>query len=248
MAGARPRAAQPSSRVFDDISSPVHARVVELLLKLSSGLRRFAWDRAAEAGLTPTQAEILRTLQRAPRGLRMGEVAAALGVSPPTVSDAVSALENKCLLLRQPDLNDRRVLRLMPTPQGSVLASGLDDWFDAVATAVATLPARSEAQLLTMLMHVLVTLQKTDGMPTAKMCVTCRHFSPNVSPDSILPHRCELVGAPFGDHHLRVDCPEQEPAPTASRTETWMDSAKHERAPSAGRTRQSPSILRRRRR
>lgn len=236
---SRPRAGAATTLpgVFDDISTPVQARVVELLLKLSAGLRRLSWDRAAAAGLTPTQAEILRTLKHAPAGLRLSEVAAALGVSAPTASEAVASLEGKRLLLRQPSLDDRRVLRLTLTLQGSVLAAELEEWFESVEAAVSTLPSESKSQLLVMLMQVFVTLQKTAGMPTTKACVNCRYFSPNVSSEPSLPHRCELVGAPFGDQHLRVNCPEQEPAAARAGAETWMDSATRKLVENAGSSR-----------
>ena len=53
-------------------------------------------------------------------------------------------------------------------------------------------------------------LQESGTLPISRMCVRCRYFDPFRYPDSPTPHHCHLVGAPFADRHLRIDCPEQE--------------------------------------
>lgn len=207
---------------FEAITTPVRERVVEALLKMSMGIRRFAWDRAAAAGLTPTQGEILRAVARAPDGLRMRAIAAGLAVSAPTATDAVAALEKKGLVRRVSEEDDRRASRVLLTDQGKKLGRQLDEWFDSVADAVSTLPEPEEQHLLRMLMEILRVLHAADGMPTLKMCVTCRHFSPYASEDPRHPHRCELVGSAFADRHLRIDCAEQEPAESDAAAERWV--------------------------
>jgi DNA-binding MarR family transcriptional regulator len=207
-----PRSLPPSGSAFEKLSSKVHVRVVEALLKLSVGMRRFAWDRAAAAGLTPTQAEILR----------MREVAAELALSAPTTTDAVSALVSKGYVTRESDENDRRGFRVQLTKSGALLSTELSEWFSAVSGAVAELPDKDEEELLRMLIQVLSTLQTSEGMPTLKMCVSCRHFAPHSSGDPAYPHRCELVGSAFADRHLRIDCREQEPAPDDVARERWV--------------------------
>jgi DNA-binding MarR family transcriptional regulator len=217
------RSLPPAGSAFEKLSSEVHVRVVEALLKLSVGMRRFAWDRAAAAGLTPTQAEILRCIERAgARGLRMREVAAELALSAPTTTDAVSALVSKGYVTRESDENDRRGFRVQLTKSGVALSAELSEWFAAVSGAVAALPDKDEEELLRMLIEVLSTLQSSEGMPTLKMCVSCRHFSPHSSGDLAYPHRCELVGSAFADRHLRIDCPEQEPAPDGTSRDRWV--------------------------
>jgi hypothetical protein len=64
-------------------------------------------------------------------------------------------------------------------------------------------------------------LQERGAIPVAKMCVTCRYFRPNVHPDPERPHHCAFVDAPFGDRSLRLDCPDQEPAPSKERSRLW---------------------------
>ena len=53
-------------------------------------------------------------------------------------------------------------------------------------------------------------LQESGTLPISRMCVRCRYFDPFRYPDSATPHHCHLVGAPFADRHLRIDCPDQE--------------------------------------
>jgi len=214
--------APASESAFEAITTPVRERVVEALLKMSMGMRRFAWDRAAAAGLTPTQGEILRAIARVPDGLRMRAIAEGLGVSAPTATDSVAALEKKGLVVRVSEPDDRRAFRVRLTDQGKKLGRKLDDWFDSVADAVATLPEQEEQELLRMLMEILRVLQTAQGMPTMRMCVTCRHFAPYSSGDAHHPHRCELVGSAFADRHLRIDCADQEPTTSSDAAERWV--------------------------
>jgi MarR family transcriptional regulator for hemolysin len=50
--------------------------------------------------------------------LRLADLAARLGVTPPTASRAVDVLVELGLVTRVPDPSDRRALRLEPTPEG----------------------------------------------------------------------------------------------------------------------------------
>lgn len=45
-----------------------------------------------------------------------------------------------------------------------------------------------------------------------RTCVSCQFFRENAAPGQPEPHYCAFVGAPMGDRHLRVDCPEHQAA------------------------------------
>ncbi len=67
--------------------------------------------------LTMPQLKVLLILRR--RGsITVGELAEALGVSPPTVTDLVDRMVHLGLLIRQREQHDRRVVRISPTPAG----------------------------------------------------------------------------------------------------------------------------------
>jgi DNA-binding MarR family transcriptional regulator len=67
--------------------------------------------------LTSSQASTLASLE-AIGPVRLGDLAAAEGVSAPTQSRLVASLEAQSLLRRTPDVDDRRATLLEITPEG----------------------------------------------------------------------------------------------------------------------------------
>ena len=53
---------------FDDITDPIERRLADGLTRLAAVARQLDWQTAADAGLSPTQADILRLLPVARRG------------------------------------------------------------------------------------------------------------------------------------------------------------------------------------
>ena len=93
------------------------ARLV--VLRLARRLRR-----TADGGLTATQLSALATIEtRGP--LRLGDLAAAEGIAPPTVSRLVDHLEGAGLVRRQTDARDGRSFLVALTPAGVGLLAEL---------------------------------------------------------------------------------------------------------------------------
>ncbi|TMD95916.1 MAG: MarR family transcriptional regulator [Chloroflexi bacterium] len=93
------------------------ARLV--VLRLARRLRR-----TADGGLTATQLSALATIEsRGP--LRLGDLAAAEGIAPPTVSRLVDHLEGAGLVRRQTDARDGRSFLVALTPAGMALLAEL---------------------------------------------------------------------------------------------------------------------------
>src|SRR5574341_2207842 len=66
---------------------------------------------------SPTQVAVLSTIER--RGpISLGDLAARERVRPPTVTAAVGRLEERGLVVRHPDPDDRRVVRVEITAAG----------------------------------------------------------------------------------------------------------------------------------
>jgi DNA-binding MarR family transcriptional regulator len=84
-------------------------------------LRRSAGMGFAHAGLTESQAELLRLVGRRP-GISVNEAAAELGLVANTASTLVSRLSSAGLLIREVDTTDRRVGRLRLTDPAQQLA------------------------------------------------------------------------------------------------------------------------------
>lgn len=208
------------SEAFDAISEPLPERVQAGLSKIALVMRHEAWARDGPRGLTPTQAQVLALLKV--RGaMRLSAIADELAVKQPTASDAVTALRRKGLVDKQPAPDDRRARSIRLTGAGAAEAAGATDWPNLMRTVVADLPEPEQASLLKSLTRMIRGLQQQGAIPVQRMCVTCRYFRPNAHADADAPHHCAYVDAPFGDRHLRLDCPEHAEADGTLATANW---------------------------
>jgi DNA-binding MarR family transcriptional regulator len=200
----------------------ISVRIREGLSRLATAMRVDDWDRAKAAGLNPTQLAILTLLEgRREGGLGVKEVAAHLGVSQPTATDSINALERKAYLEKRPEASDRRAVRVVPTAAGLAAVTASDTGDGPAAEALGALDEHEQEALLLSLVKMIRHLQVAEAIPVQRMCVTCRHFSPFAHADTTRPHHCHFVDAAFGQRALRVDCRDHDEADPASRAATW---------------------------
>ncbi|WP_036567553.1 MarR family winged helix-turn-helix transcriptional regulator [Nocardia sp. BMG51109] len=69
--------------------------------------------------LTSQQTQLLCLLDR--RHPSFGELATLLGCDKTNVTGVVDRLQRRGLLAREPDAHDRRIIRIVPTPEGVAL-------------------------------------------------------------------------------------------------------------------------------
>ncbi|MGD1983300.1 MAG: MarR family winged helix-turn-helix transcriptional regulator [Chromatiaceae bacterium] len=194
---------------FDEITQPLDRRLADGLTRLAAVARQLDWQAAASAGLSPTQADILRFVANRPEGARLTAAAAHSGVRKATASDAVTTLESKSLLRKQADASDGRAIALKATAKGARIAR---DWPASFGPVVEGLSDNEQEMLLALVIKMIRQLQLRELIAPQRTCVTCRHFRENVAPGTASPHFCAFVGAPMAERHLRVDCPEHESA------------------------------------
>jgi DNA-binding MarR family transcriptional regulator len=150
MTGSRPGAVAgttpPPPAAPDTVIDAARLRVA--IARLSRRLRRHVL-----AGLTPTQLSALATVERS-GPLRLGDLAAAEGIAPSTLTRLVTALEERGYVDRTPVPGDARASTLAITAAGhavlerirqestSVLAESLRTLTsEQLATLAAALPA-----------------------------------------------------------------------------------------------------------
>ena len=194
---------------FDKITEPLDRRLADGLTRLAAVARQLDWQEAASAGLSPTQADILRYVAKRPDGARLTATAAHVGVRKATASDAVSTLESKSLLRKQADAADARAVALKATAEGARIAR---EWPASFRPVVEGLSNSEQETLLALVIKMIRQLQHRGLIAPQRTCVTCRYFRENIAPDSSTPHFCALVDAPMAERHLRVDCAEHESA------------------------------------
>lgn len=212
--------ARPASDAFDS-GLPLGARLIVGLSKIGLAMKSQAWSRAPAEGVTPTQAQILVVLRDRAEGARLSTIAETLGITAPTASDAVASLVAKKLVIRGRDKEDARAARFRLSRGGTKIAARAGAWPDFLQKAVGTLDIAEQTAFLRALVKMIRALQEAGDIPVQRMCVDCRFFRPHVHRDPQRPHHCAFVDAPFGEHHIRIDCADHEAAATEQRNHQW---------------------------
>lgn len=211
--------AAPGRPFLDEV---LGERLVTGLAKIGLATRHRAWAEAEEQGLTPTQGQILALLRLRPAsGVRISDLAAELAVTVATATVAVQALERKGLVQKKRSPEDGRARTVTMTPAGRHEAEQAAGWTDFLLTAADELTPEEQEVFYRGLMKMIRRLQIRGEIPISRMCVTCRFFRPHVHDDPRAPHHCAYVDAPFGDRHLRLECPEQQPATADQQDAAW---------------------------
>jgi len=189
------------------------SRIVSGLFKLALVIRHQGWKAAGESGLTPTQSQILAFLANGSRETGVKTVAQQLSITMGTASEAVSALERKGLLAKASSPSDGRAVVLSLTRRGRKEGKRCREWPEVLVQAAHTLPEAEQAGFLRGLIGMIRTLQEQGEVPTARMCVNCLYFRPNVAPGSEKQHYCGYMDAAISDVDLCIDCDDMEAAP-----------------------------------
>lgn len=194
------------------------------LNRIGLAMRSAAWGEATESGLTPTQSQILAFIAaRGAQSPRSGDAADALGITPQTASVAISALVQKGLVIKAPDLNDRRAATLRLTRQGEVAARVATQWPDFLTNALQELDGGERQAFLRILVKLIRRLQVDGEIVPQRLCVTCAHFQPNPQPArNGTAYYCALLNLAMSDIDLRLDCGEHRPAGSEAATAAWQ--------------------------
>ncbi|HUL28399.1 MAG TPA: MarR family transcriptional regulator [Streptosporangiaceae bacterium] len=141
--GATPAAtpSRPAGGAGPDAAIDV-ARLRVAIARLSRRLRRHVL-----AGLTPTQLSALATVERS-GPLRLGDLAAAEGIAPSTLTRLVTALEERGYVVRCPVPGDARASTLAIAPAGrAVLERIRQESTTVLADSLRTLTSEQLAAL-----------------------------------------------------------------------------------------------------
>jgi DNA-binding MarR family transcriptional regulator len=188
----------------------VPAKVAAALERIGQAFRVMAQHEARAHGLSPIQLLLLlRLAADPPQRRRPGALAREFDVSPASLSDSIAALERKGLVTRRRLGEDRRGFSLALSGSGRRLAERAQRVAGPLERAVAALPRGEQLALMGALFRVIAGLQEEGVVTVARMCVTCRHFRPDVRRGA-QPHHCALLDVRLGAEGLRVDCPDHE--------------------------------------
>ncbi len=93
------------------------AELTERVMRVAHRIRRAATE-TLPLDLTPAQSRALRIIAKAAEPMRMGELAATLGVVPRSATGLVDALESTGMVLRTVDPSNRRSVLVSLTGRG----------------------------------------------------------------------------------------------------------------------------------
>lgn len=193
------------------------------LAKIGQVIRHEAWRESGESGLTPTQAQVLVAVDASPGGwMSVGDIAKTLGVTQPTVSDAVAALERKGMVARERLESDKRVVCVRLTAAGRRHARAEAIGPEVLLRAIGELDDTEQDVFVRGLMKMIRSLQSAGRVPTSRMCASCAYFRPHAHPGSSKPHHCAYMDAPMRDSDLRLECAEQEPLSADQAEQLWQ--------------------------
>ncbi len=186
----------------------VDSKLVAGLERLAQALRVLLWEEAKTHGLSPIQVQFLVYLNNHPkRDCKVSHLATAFDLTKATVSDAVTALESKSYLRREPSSHDKRASVLELTTTGKRLAKSLEPWADTIKKQLEQqLTEKERLELMTSVMNLIAALQKTGVITLTRMCRTCQFFQAGLDEK----HFCTLLNQPLELKDLRIDCPEHQ--------------------------------------
>ena len=142
---------------------PVESSVIDVtrlrvaLARLSRRLRRHSL-----AGLTPTQLAALSTVEQS-GPLRLGDLAAAEGIAPSTLTRLVAVLEELGYVQRCADPKDARASTLAITPQGHETLERLREEGTALLTQWLALLTADQRAALAVALPALEALAEPDA-------------------------------------------------------------------------------------
>ncbi len=180
-------------------------KVLAAVERLGRALRAARQHLATRHELSLLGLSVVETLADG-RARRIGDLAAELDVSQPTVSDAVATLDKRGLIIRHRDSNDLRSSLITLTPVGTAVAADVAGELRPILRAE-TGTTTDRATTLRVLLGEIARLQHAGIITVNRSCLTCRHYQ---SRGARTQARCLLLETALRDQDLRVDCPEHQ--------------------------------------
>jgi DNA-binding MarR family transcriptional regulator len=198
---------QLTERVLRTDQSP-DDKILGVLERLGQAHRSFLQDLATRNGLTPLQVQVVTALGEGPPPLPyVGDIARELGITQPSASDAVAALEAKGYVSRVVDSNDRRRVALALTERGVALDEQLVRDRSVLRSALGPLSTDERETVLVALQRVMTLFSEAAVLPNARNCPTCRYLGTEADGG----YRCNYLRQQMAVGDLRVNCFDHSP-------------------------------------
>ncbi len=187
----------------NDISS----KIVFALERISQVFRVNLWRENKKHRLSPIQMQILIFLRYQGQHLRtVTRLATEFNMTKATISDAVSSLEQKGLIIKERNPDDARSSLLQVTAEGKKTAGDIALFTEDLRLLVEQITSVEKEVVFRNLLMVISNLEEAGTISQQRMCQSCQYFRKVPSEDRA--YYCALLERPLSGSELRIDCPE----------------------------------------
>ncbi len=182
----------------------LESKIVAALDRLSMAFRVLLSNEGRTYGLSPIQVQILLFIRfHEKKRCKVGVLSQEFNLTKATVSESIRTLMKKELVYKEEDATDGRSQVIGLTPEGHKAATHAADFALAIEQPLATLQEPEKELLLSSLLKLIQTLNRTGIITVQRMCLTCAHHQHTAN-----GHYCKLMKAPLKARELRLDCPD----------------------------------------
>lgn len=198
------------SAIFDpeQQASNIESKIVVALERIAEAFRVLLWEQGKEFSLSPIQVQaLIFLLYHSPGQAKVSKLADEFNMTRPTISDMVKSLEQKGLVEKLAEPDDRRSHILRLTEKGKGIARRASQFAGEIRRPLEQIAPGDKADLLLHLISIIRHLNAAGVITVQRMCFTCAHYRPNHHGQA---HFCAFLNAELEAADLRVDCPEHE--------------------------------------
>jgi len=181
--------------VFDPIeqNENIDSKIIAGLERISRVFRLLLWDIAKDENLSPIQIQFLIfLLYNKPSRRRITDIANEFNLTKATVSDAISSLEEKNLIEKDKNTEDKRSYAIKLTPKGKKLAKQLSIWADVLKNNLKNFNQEEKEAVLKFIFKLIESLYEAGIITIQRMCFSCLYFQRDIHPNPEAPTSLQL--------------------------------------------------------
>lgn len=187
--------------------SHIDKTIVSILEKIGQAQRSLMWDVAKKEKMSPVQIQFLIYINEKPDPMnKVSIIAREFDLTKATVSDAVNSLEEKKLIKKIREKDDKRSYMLQLTAKGRRVVGNVSNWSEVLIKQVSLFPEDEKKRVMLFLMELVKSLFDRGVINVARMCIACDNFRNNINPGKNKPHKCSLTGKKVADKDLNIGC------------------------------------------
>lgn len=182
------------------------SKIVAGLERISEVFRTLLWAEAKKSGVSPIQIQILIFLAYHKSSLcTVSYLAKEFDVTKPTISDAVKALEQKKLILKDYSGSDSRSYFIVLSEKGKELISITENYANPLKKQFDTFDQEQLETVYDSILKLIFSLNKAGIISVQRTCLACKFYKKKEGDDY-----CDYLQKPLEKKSLRIDCPEFE--------------------------------------